>query len=86
MLIRSSSKLATLPSKAWGNGGKVSLGNEFQFVVPYERWREARSSLRALQPGPRTAIMRYWQKAFLPGDATYLLGLIRDHKVRERCF
>jgi hypothetical protein len=30
--------------------------------------------------------MRYWQKAFLPGDATYLLGLIRDHKVRKRCF
>jgi hypothetical protein len=27
-----------------------------------------------------------WQKAFLPGDATYLLGLIRDHKVRKRCF
>jgi hypothetical protein len=26
--------------------------------------------------------MRYWQKAFLPGDATYLLGLIGDHKVR----
>jgi hypothetical protein len=51
-----------------------------------ERWREARSSLRALPPGPRTAIMRYWQKAFLPGDATYLLGLIRDHKVRKRCF
>ena len=50
------------------------------------RWREARSSLRALPPGPRTAIMRYWQKAFLPGDATYLLGLIGDHKVRKRCF
>jgi hypothetical protein len=49
-------------------------------------WREARSSLRALPPGPRTAIMRYWQKAFLPGDATYLLGLIRDYKVRKRCF
>jgi hypothetical protein len=36
-----------------------------------ERWREARSSLRALPPEPRTAIMRYWQKAFLPGDATF---------------
>src|SRR5580704_7672538 len=33
-----------------------------------------------------TQSMRYWQKAFLPGDATYLLGLIRDHKVRKRCF
>jgi hypothetical protein len=50
------------------------------------RWREARSSLRSLPPGPRTAIMRYWQKAFLPGDAAYLLGVIRDHKVRKRCF
>ena len=30
--------------------------------------------------------MRYWQKAFLPGNVTYLLGLIRDHKVRKRCF
>jgi hypothetical protein len=37
-------------------------------------------------PGPRTAIMRYWQKAFLPGDAIYLLGLIHDHKVRKHCF
>jgi hypothetical protein len=30
--------------------------------------------------------MRYLQKAFLPGDATYLLGLIRDHKVRSVAF
>jgi hypothetical protein len=25
-------------------------------------------------------------ESFLPGDATYLLGLIRDHKVRKGCF
>jgi hypothetical protein len=25
-----------------------------------QRWREARSLLRALSPGPRTAIMRYY--------------------------
>ena len=51
-----------------------------------DRWRKARSSLRALPPGPRNGIIRYWQHGSLPGDPTYLLGLIHDHKARKRCF
>jgi hypothetical protein len=43
-----------------------------------------RSLIRVCMPrGGRPLVMA---KAFLPGDATYLLGLIRDHEVRKRCF
>jgi hypothetical protein len=51
-----------------------------------DRWRKARSSLRALPPGPRNGIIRYWRHGSLPGDPTYLLGLIHDHKAKKRCF
>ena len=51
-----------------------------------DRWRKARASLCALPSGPRNGIIRYWQKGSLPGDPTYLLGLIHDHLARKRCF
>jgi hypothetical protein len=48
------------------------------------QWRKARASLRVLPSGPRNGILRYWQQGPLPGDPTYLLGLIHDPKARKR--
>ena len=49
-------------------------------------WRKARASFRSLPPGPRTAILRYWQTCSLPGHPVYLLGMLHDHRARKRCF
>lgn len=41
------------------------------------KWRKCRADLRAMPQNEREHLLWYWNRSMLPGDTTYLSGLIR---------
>lgn len=43
-----------------------------------DKWREARRRWRALPPGPRAAVLRYWNKSNMPADSVYFATVVHE--------